>query len=94
MQSDESAVCAQIKAVAVSLSQSFVKDVVYALSQLRMQHLKLKETQQRAIEAICQGDDVFYSLHILSTLKTCIFTHPLERASGVAPLVLLGNRHE
>ena len=58
--SDESAVCAQRMAVAVSLSQSFVEDVAYALSQLRMQHLKLKEEQQqRPIEAICHGDDVF-----------------------------------
>ena len=30
----------------------------------------------------------------LSTSKACNFTHPFERASGVAPLVLLGNRHE
>ena len=63
--SDESAVCAQITAVAVSLSQSLVEDVVYTLSQLRMQHSKLKEEQQRVIEAICHGDDVFVSLPIL-----------------------------
>ena len=44
--SDESAVCAQRMAVAVSLSQSFVEDMAYTLSQLRMQHLKLKEEQQ------------------------------------------------
>ena len=48
--------CVQRMAVAVSLSQSFVEDVAYALSQLRMQHLKLKEEQQQAIEAICHRD--------------------------------------
>ena len=30
-----------------------------------MQHLKLKEEQQRAIEAICHGDDVFVFFPIL-----------------------------
>ena len=44
--SDESAVCVQRMAVVVSLSQSFVEDKAYTLSQLRMQHLKLKEEQQ------------------------------------------------
>ena len=63
--SDESAVCAQRMAVAVSLSQSFIEDVAYALSQLRMQHLKLKEEQQQAIEGICHGDDVFVSAYWL-----------------------------
>ena len=57
--SDESADCAQRM---VSLSQSIVEDVTYALSQLGRQHLKLKEEQQQAIEAICHGDDVFVSL--------------------------------
>ena len=54
--------CAQRMAVAVSLSQSFVEDVAYALSQLRMQHLKLKEEQQQAIEAICHRDCLFLAL--------------------------------
>ena len=49
-------------AESVSLSQSFIEDVAYALSKLRMQHLKLKEQQQRAIEAICHGDDTFVAL--------------------------------
>ena len=39
---EESAVCAQITAVAVSLSQSLVEDVVYTLSQLKARpHYKL-----------------------------------------------------
>ena len=54
--SDESAVCAQ------RISQSFIEDVAYALSQLRMQHLKLKEEQQRAIEAIYAMEMTFLSL--------------------------------
>ena len=50
-------------AIAVSRSPlNFFEDVAYALSQLGRQHLKLKEEQQRAIEAICRGDDVFVSL--------------------------------
>ena len=49
--SDESVVCEQRMAVAVRQSQSFVKDVAYTLSQLRIQHLKKKE-KERAIEAI------------------------------------------
>ena len=50
-------------AVAVSRSPlSFFEDVAYALSQLGRQHLKIKEEQQRAIEVICRGDDVFVSL--------------------------------
>ena len=65
----ESAVCAQI---AVSLSQSLVEDMAYALSQLRMQHLKLKEEQQRAIEAICHGDDVFVSLPTGLGMFSCL----------------------
>ena len=56
---DESVVCAQRIAVAVSVSRSFVEDVAYILSRLRMQHLKLKEEHQLAIEAICHGDDLF-----------------------------------
>ena len=61
--SDESAVCAQRMAVAVTLFQSFVEDVAYTLFQLRMQYLKLKKEQQQAIEAICHGDDVFVSAY-------------------------------
>ena len=40
--SDKSAVCVQRMALVVSLSQGFVEDVAYALSQLKMQHLKFK----------------------------------------------------
>ena len=74
--SDESAVCAQRMAVAVCLSQSFVEDVAYALSQLRMQHLKFKEEQQRAIEAVCHGDDVFVSLPTGFGKSRCFHVHP------------------
>ena len=45
MRSDESAVCAQRMAVAVSLFQSFVEDVVYALSQLGMRSLKRSSSE-------------------------------------------------
>ena len=54
----ESAVCAQRMAAAVTLSRSIIEDVAYALFQLRMLHLKLKEEKQQAIEAICHGDGV------------------------------------
>ena len=67
-------------AVAVSRSPlSFFEDVAYALSQLGRQHLKLKEEQQRAIEAICRGDDVFVSLALV---KAYVFMSFLSCLTG------------
>ena len=61
--SAESAVCAQRRAVAViSLFQSFVEDMAYTLSQL-----KLKEEQQR-IEVM-----TFLSLCLLALVKAYVF---------------------
>ena len=37
-----------------------------------MQHLKLKEEQQRAIEAICHGDNIFVSC-LLALVKAYVF---------------------
>ena len=64
-------------AVAVSRSPlSFFEDVAYALSQLGRQHFKLKEEQQRAIEAICRGDDAFVSLPTALVKALCFHVLP------------------
>ena len=47
--------------------QSFVEDVAYTLSQL-----KLKEEQQR-IEAICHMEMTFLSLCLLALVKAYVF---------------------
>ena len=42
--------------------QNFIESVQYALSQLKMSHLKLKEEQEKVVRAIFEGKDVFVLL--------------------------------
>ena len=57
---------------------------------------RLKFSSDRKICLVKYGVNSMWGIGslTLSTSKACIFTHPFERASGVARLVLLGNRHE
>ena len=88
----EPAVNEQRVAVAVSRSsQSFVEDVAYALSQLRMQHLKLKRSNSELLKQYAM-EMTFLSLfgfgksicfHVLPFL----FDRKLGRMEGVVSLL-------
>ena len=88
--------------VTLSSSQNFTDGVRYALSQLQMSHLTLKDQQLQAINAVYSGKDVFVFLPTGFGKSICyqvlpfLFDHKCGLAGGqkkcvivVSPLISL-----
>ena len=83
--------------------QNFIESVQYALSQLNMSHLKLKEEQEKVVRAIFEGKDVFVLLPTSFGKSVCfqvlpfVFDYKLGLVGGqkksavvvVSPLIAL-----
>ena len=72
--------------VSPSSSQNFTDGVPYALSQLQMSHLTLKEQQLQAIYAVYSGKDVFVFLPTSFGKSICYQVLPFlfDHKSGLA----------
>ena len=56
------------------MAQNFTDSVCYALLQLRMSDLKLKDWQQQAIQAVYDGNDILFC-QVLSGLICLLSSH-------------------